>query len=173
MARWLTPALILAVDLDDEDVRGRCIGSRADSGVPPALSLRRNEKALMFGSKSGTTSPSVGLDHRVATRRLDDEPVPSLDEPGVCPGDPPASARTELVMKAAHAGALGQGSRAGGAPEASRHAGRRFSRSHPPRLAAAAGRANSLLSAHIAVHRGGWGRQAHAQREAGRGEPHV
>ena len=91
----MIPALVLAVDLDDEDVRGRCIGSRADSGVPPALSLRRIEKVLMFGSKSGRTS-SVGLDHGIAvTRRLDDELVPSLDELGVCPGEPPASARSQ------------------------------------------------------------------------------
>lgn len=59
----VAPAFMVAVDFADDEVRGRCRGSRADSGVLPDRSLRRIVKVLMLGSKRGITSPSVGFDH--------------------------------------------------------------------------------------------------------------
>jgi hypothetical protein len=80
-AGWL-PAASAAKDLAVEDVRGRCRGSRAESGGPGGPSERRIEKWLMLGSNSGRTSPSVMLDHRAARgapSRLADAPVAGLD----------------------------------------------------------------------------------------------
>ena len=92
--RDVIPALIATVDFADEEVPGRCRGSRADNGEVMDRSLRRIEKGLMFGSKRGITSPRVGFDHRVADAcRLLEELVPGLDEPRTCAGELLASAR--------------------------------------------------------------------------------